>query len=222
MAVIALLVVLWDETIFWYECICLVALYGIYIMTMVYDTSLRAFFSLHPPSFILYCFSNSKRSYNLKDDLTFIDTLANNNTTSRSLSVLSKSKTVSQVTLLSLVTPSAFFISEENPSSNFRRGKQQKVVRNSCLSGDKLKLRLIRTKALLWVGVSWFVRGASVPLKWLFSWTIPTLSKSSSVLRVLLTFLLSTLWISALSYLSSWMMAIVGKRMATLSLYDLK
>ncbi|XP_045188506.2 probable sodium/potassium/calcium exchanger CG1090 [Mercenaria mercenaria] len=200
-SVAALAVVILDEKVFWYEAVIFIVLYLVYILLMYFNTSLEMWLV---PKF--KCCGVHNRAENLdvvvmvtrsKENERFLKT---NGATNESL--LMESKFIGQ----DISDFDSDFEDDVEDTS-------QPLMRNSSLpnvqveSTHETREHVLSMPNCWWKKVIW---GVSLPLKLLFYVTIPDCRLTRWRSCFIMTFIMSLVWLSFLSYVMVWMITIIG------------
>ncbi|OXA59613.1 Sodium/potassium/calcium exchanger 5, partial [Folsomia candida] len=213
-SVLALLLVLWDERIYWYEATSLLFIYAVYIYGMLNDEKLQISLENIP---WIHAFSRRNRrhrQYSVGGNEVAKEEDAQSNGN------LSSSRTAIFMIPHCMTGPRNM---ENGTSGNLAGTELIQCIRHSlALFTRKLNIHMqTREQGHLhspfnpmpsresgsWNMVKW---GLSWPIRFLLSLTIPDCRSPKLSHLYPVTFVSSTLWIAALSYVASWMMTVVG------------
>ncbi|XP_060606949.1 probable sodium/potassium/calcium exchanger CG1090 [Ruditapes philippinarum] len=200
-SVAALALVIMDEQVFWYEAVIFIILYLVYILLMYFNTSLEMWIV---PKFT--CCGIHKKADNL--DVVVMVTRNKENGQSSFTNAASndhlhvESKFIGQDT-------SDFDSDFEDDGDD----TNVPLMRNSSLSNKQQESTQEKTEHVLSIPETWWKKaiwGVSLPLKLLFYITIPDCRYTRWRSCFIVTFIMSLVWLSFLSYLMVWMITIIG------------
>ncbi|KAH3707335.1 probable sodium/potassium/calcium exchanger CG1090 [Dreissena polymorpha] len=195
LSVAALAVVLIDEEVYWFESLTFLLLYCFYILIMYYNTNLETRFK----KWFKCCCKGNKNVTQIQLTLTPVKCKTDIQCNVAIMETVFVSDEASDEE--EMTAEDAPFISKSATDTSKSNGSQPMQE-----SHDTEKSVLSRPSSC-WKLPLWLI---SLPLKLLFFVTIPDCTKPRWSRWFVVTFLMSLVWLSALSYLMVWMITIIG------------
>ncbi|CAF3855511.1 unnamed protein product [Adineta steineri] len=201
-AVAVLYIVIYDQRVFWYEALGLVALYFVYVIILKFNDPLSR----------LMRGNSTKNKGNISNEQNQEQLRALNNSVELEQNLSTRARSVSE----SLMMNSGPYATGTDDNDDLKRHasykpckkrlnetpNNQNIVANATEIFDPLKLPTKRYKILKWV--------LMYPVRLLMHITIPDCRKEVFHNYYMLTFVMSTIWVAGLAYLLVWLVVIVG------------
>ncbi|CAF1662385.1 unnamed protein product, partial [Adineta ricciae] len=200
-AVAVLLVIIYDQRVYWYEGLGLVLLYFVYVAILKFNDRIARLTHGKTSS------SNSTHTKSSEHHLEQLQSLNDNSDVEQNLAL--RPRSVSESVMMNTATTimgSHYMQRRSTYKPCQKRLKDtldnHQIVANATEIFDPLKLPTKKYKILKWI--------LMYPVRLLMHITIPDCRKEVFHNYYMLTFVMSTIWVAGLAYLLVWLVVIVG------------
>ncbi|XP_075048850.1 sodium/potassium/calcium exchanger 4 isoform X2 [Mixophyes fleayi] len=233
LAIIALIIFIYDEVIVWWESLILIIMYLIYILIMKYNMKMQHLFTIKHKNLGNGCTVGNElqdvkteQHYNGRNSVVMVDEIICSSPpkyrfpeAGLRIMITNKFPPRTRLRMASrlIINERQRLLQSANGVSTTTLDGKQELLENGLLHGDKNDYQEDNEAANYLVPFS-VPNGCVNQFKWAFSWplicilyfSIPNCGKPRWANFFMLTFILSTIWIAIFSYLMVWMVTVIG------------
>ncbi|XP_040189639.1 sodium/potassium/calcium exchanger 4 [Rana temporaria] len=232
LAIIALIIFIYDEVIVWWESLILIIMYLIYILIMKYNMKMQKLFTIKRKNLgngtvgnELQDVKTDQRFYSQNSVVMVDEIICSSPPKYRfpeaglRIMITNKFPPRTRLRMASrlIINERQRLLHSANGMSSVTLDGKQELLENGLLHGDKDEYQEDTDTTNYLVPFS-VPSGCVNKFKWAFSWplicilyfTIPNCSRPRWENFFMLTFILSTVWIAIFSYLMVWMVTVIG------------
>ncbi|XP_072283811.1 sodium/potassium/calcium exchanger 4 isoform X2 [Pyxicephalus adspersus] len=233
LAIIALIIFIYDEVIVWWESLILIIMYLIYILIMKYNLKMQTLFTIKRKNLGNGCtvgneLQDVKTDQHLysRNSVVMVDEIICSSPpkyrfpeAGLRIMITNKFPPRTRLRMASrlIINERQRLLHSANGMSSMTLDGKQELLENGLLHGDKDEFQEETDTTTYLVPFS-IPSGCVNRFKWAFSWpliltlyfTVPNCSKPRWANYFMLTFVLSTVWIAIFSYIMVWMVTVIG------------
>ncbi|KAM3918416.1 sodium/potassium/calcium exchanger 4 isoform 2-T2 [Leptodactylus fuscus] len=233
LAIIALIIFIYDEVIVWWESLILIIMYLIYILIMKYNSKMQHLFTIKSKNLGNGCTIGSElqdvrveQQYHGRNSVVMVDEIICSSPpkyrfpeAGLRIMITNKFPPRTRLRMASrlIINERQRLLQSANGVSSMTLDGKQELLENGLLHGDKDDYQEDNDATTYLVPFS-IPSGCVNQFKWAFSWplictlyfTVPNCSKPRWENFFMLTFVLSTVWIAIFSYIMVWMVTVIG------------
>ncbi|XP_056403050.1 sodium/potassium/calcium exchanger 4 isoform X2 [Hyla sarda] len=233
LAIIALIIFIYDEVIVWWESLILIIMYLIYILIMKYNMKMQHLFTIKRKNIGNGCTIGnelqdvrSEQHYHGGNSVVMVDEIICSSPpkyrfpeAGLRIMITNKFPPRTRLRMASriIINERQRLLQSANGMSSMTLDGKQELLENGLLHGDKDDYQQDNDATTYLVPFA-IPSGCVNRFKWAFSWplicvlyfTIPNCSRPRWENFFMLTFILSTVWIAIFSYIMVWMVTVIG------------
>ncbi|KAM9294130.1 sodium/potassium/calcium exchanger 4 [Gastrophryne carolinensis] len=233
LAIIALIIFIYDEVIVWWESLILIIMYLIYILIMKYNVKMQHLFTIKRKNLGNGCTVGNElqdvkvdQQYYGRNSVVMVDEIICSSPpkyrfpeAGLRIMITNKFPPRTRLRMASrlIINERQRLLQSANGMSSLTLDGKQELLENGLLHGDKDDYQDENDTTNYLVPFS-VPSGCVNQFKWAFSWplicilyfTVPNCSKPRWENFFMLTFILSTVWIAIFSYIMVWMVTVIG------------